>query len=140
MDQRLSLITLGTDDLSRAREFYESGMGWKLLHAAGDVAFYQLPGFALALYPRKLLAEDACQKPGRGFSGITLAYNAQSTSEVNEVLEQAEKAGGVIVKPAQETFWGGYSGYFTDKDGHVWEVAHGTFYTVDKQGNTLFAF
>jgi uncharacterized protein len=140
MDQRLSLVTLGVDDLKRARKFYEKGMGWKALHAAGDVVFFQLPGFALALYPRKLLAEDAQLKPGKGFGGITLAYNAQSEKEVNAVLEQAGKAGGTIIKPAQNTFWGGYSGYFTDTEGHVWEAAYGTFYRVDAKGNTVFKF
>lgn len=93
-------------------------------------------GFALGLYPRALLAEDARLPDDRcAFGGITLAYNARTRSEVDDVLSLAEKAGATILKPAQDAFWGGYSGYFADLDGHPWEIAWNPQFTIDAQGN-----
>ena len=136
MDQRLSLITLGVADLVRARAFYEGGLGWRLADVPGEgIAFYQLGGIALALYPWDALAEDAQQTPTRGgFAGVTLAYNGRSKAEVDQVLARAVAAGAKLVKPAQQVFWGGYSGYFADPDGHLWEVAFNPFFPLAADG------
>lgn len=124
MDQRLSMITLGVADLGRARAFYEA-LGWKGQSPPGaDIVFFQLIGAALALYPRHALAEDA-QLPNEAarFGGIALAYNTHDKAEVDRLLKDAVAAGGRLLKPAQDVFWGGYSGYFADPDGHPWEIA-----------------
>lgn len=138
IEQRLSLITLGVDNLQKSRHFYEHGLGWGNISSISDqnVCFLQMNGFGLALYPRALLAEDA-KLPNEpcAFGGITLAYNTRSREEVDRVLKQAEKAGASILKPAQEAFWGGYSGYFADLDGHPWEVAWNPGFALDAQGN-----
>jgi uncharacterized protein len=124
MEQRLSLITLGVADLNRSREFYEC-LGWHRSFAKAEgIVFFQAGGMALALYPRNDLANDAKISPeGHGFSGIALAYNTRSREEVDFVLAEAKSAGAKILKPAEEAFWGGYSGYFADPDGFPWEVA-----------------
>lgn len=124
MEQRLSVVTLGVADLERSRRFYEEGLGWRRGNAHAEVVFYQLNGMVLALFGRQNLAADARVPPdGSGFGGVTLAYNARSCDDVNAVLEEVERAGAHIVKPAEDAFWGGYSGYFADPDGHLWEVA-----------------
>lgn len=135
-DQRLTLITLGVENVERAAAFYEKGLGWKRSSASmDDIIIFQLAGIALSLYPRHLLAEDAKVKDSRpGFSGITLAYNARSEKEVDAMLAQAARSGGTLVKPGQKVFWGGYSGYFKDPDGHLIEVAFNPFWKLDKKG------
>jgi predicted lactoylglutathione lyase len=135
MDQRLTLVTLGVADVARSRAFYEA-LGWKASSASQDsVAFFQLVGMALALWGRQDLAADAAvPNSAPGFSGIALAFNARSESEVDCVLAEAVRAGGRMVRPAHKTFWGGYSGYFADPDGHLWEVAHNPFWRLDEQG------
>src|SRR5271166_862752 len=124
MEQRVSLITLGVADLQRSREFYER-LGWRRSMANTEgIVFFQIGGMALALYPRQELAQDAnVSALGDGFRGMSLAYNARTRAEVDSVLHEAEAAGAKLVKPAQEAFWGGYSGYFSDPDGFLWEVA-----------------
>lgn len=135
MEQRVSVITLGVADLARSRAFYERGMGWTVGDSAEQIVFFQLNGMMLALYPRDALAEDAgVPAAGNGFAGIALAHNVGSPAAVDEVLAQAERAGGRIVKPAAKAFWGGYSGYFADPDGHLWEVAYNPFWTLDPDG------
>lgn len=135
MDQRLSLVTLGVADLDRARRFYETGLGWQRNNKDEGVVFYQLPGMILGLWSREALAGDGgVDDDGAGFSGIALAYNTRSREEVDAVLAEAEAAGGRILKPAEETVWGGYAGYFADVDGHPWEVAWNPFWTVDDEG------
>lgn len=131
----LSLVTLGVADLDRARAFY-TAMGLSPSpKSTGDVVFFQMPGGVLALYPRVLLAEDATvEGAGSGFSGITLACNLDSPGEVDAVLERAVATGAKLVKPTQKVFWGGYSGYFADPDGHLWEVAHNPFFPKDDRG------
>jgi uncharacterized protein len=136
MEQRVSLITLGVTDLARSREFYER-LGWRrsLLKAEG-IIFFQAGGIALALYPRAALAEDAKLAPeGHGFGGIALAYNARHREEVDSVLAEAQGAGARILKPAQEAFWGGYSGYFADPDGFPWEVAWNPSFPIAQDGS-----
>lgn len=134
MEQRVSLITLGVDDLARAREFYEDGLGWTPSDAPEGVVFYQLPGIALALFGRDDLAEDAHHPVDGRFSGITIAINQRSEADVDAVLAQAQAAGATILKPAEKVFWGGYSGYFADPDGHVWEVALNPQWTINDDG------
>ncbi|KTG08302.1 glyoxalase [Haloprofundus marisrubri] len=127
MDPEITLVTLGVDDLDESIRFYRDGLGFPMRDREddSDVAFFTLDGTWLSLYPRNLLAEDAkVPDEETGFSGITLAHNVSERDEVNAVLEEAEAAGGRIVKPAQDVFWGGYSGYFADPDGHLWEVAY----------------
>lgn len=133
MHPRLNLVTLGVHDLSRSLQFYRDGLGWKPSSASqAEVAFFQLGGLVLALYPRTKLAEDiTVDSVGTGFSGITLAYNGKSRAEVDEVLQLVERLGARVVKPAQDVFWGGYSGYFADPDGHLWEVAWNPFFKFD---------
>ncbi len=137
MDQRLSVVTLGVANLKRARRFYEKGLGWETASAKdADAVFFQIGGSVLGLYPRGALAEDASiTKEGSGFGGITLAYNARNRQEVDGVLAEAAKAGATILKPAGKVFWGGYSGYFTDPDGHPWEVAWNPHWTLGEDGS-----
>ena len=136
MEQRLSLVTLGVADLERARRFYEEGLGWRRGNNHEKVAFYQLGGMVLALWGRAALAEDAhLSDAGSAFGGIALAYNARSREEVDAVLAEARAAGAEILKPAEEAFWGGYSGYFADPDGHPWEVAWNPDWTLADDGS-----
>ncbi len=137
MEQRLSLVTLGVRDLARARAFYEQGLGWRRGNTEDEVAFYQLPGIVLAIWDRAELAADAgLPDSPPGFSGFALAYNTRTHDEVEEVLHLAQQAGGMVTKAATETPWGGFSGYFTDPDGHLWEVAFNPFWSVDEKGHT----
>jgi catechol 2,3-dioxygenase-like lactoylglutathione lyase family enzyme len=137
MRQKINVITLGVSDFERSVDFYEKGLGWKRSSASEEhLALFPLGGIVLSLYPRKLLADDATVKDeATGFSGITLAYNAKSEKEVEEVLEHVKKLGATIVKPAQKVFWGGYSGYFKDLDGHLFEVAFNPFWKLDTNDN-----
>jgi catechol 2,3-dioxygenase-like lactoylglutathione lyase family enzyme len=130
MKPRLSVLTLGVDDLERSLRFYRDGLGLQTPGISGQefehgvVAFFDLqPGLKLAIWPRESLAHDTglpLSSPSP--TGFSLGHNVSSTEEVDAVMEQAAAAGAVIVKPAQKTFWGGYSGYFQDPDGHLWEV------------------
>jgi catechol 2,3-dioxygenase-like lactoylglutathione lyase family enzyme len=124
MEPRVSLITLGVADVPRARRFYEA-LGWKASGAGNEhVVFFQLGGLCLSLYGRASLVEDAhLTDAGPGFGGIALAYNVRAREDADRVLDEARAAGGTILKPAEDAFWGGYSGYFADPDGHLWEVA-----------------
>ena len=131
MEPRISLVTLGVRDLDRSVAFYRDGLGWETSYQPSQgVAFFKTWGTVFALYPIDKLAEelpDADFKPVAGACGISLAHNCRQRQEVDAALELAAKAGAVIKKPAAETFWGGYSGYFADPDGYLWEVAHGAF-------------
>jgi catechol 2,3-dioxygenase-like lactoylglutathione lyase family enzyme len=124
MEPRISMITLGVADLARATQFYRDGLGLPANEKSDGVVFFELKGAWLALYPTSDLATDAQVAPeGSGFSRVTIAHNVRTKEEVAQVLEQARAAGAVITREAQDAFWGGYYGYFTDPDGHVWEVA-----------------
>jgi catechol 2,3-dioxygenase-like lactoylglutathione lyase family enzyme len=141
MEQRLSLVTLGVADLVRSRRFYEAGLGWRASGASTEsVAFFQLGGIALALWSREALAEDA-RLPGPGsvsgnsFGGIALAHNVRTRDEVDTVLARAQAAGGHVLRPAEDAFWGGCNGYFADPDGHLWEVAWNPHFTLRDDGS-----
>ncbi len=138
MEQRLSLVTLGVADVARARAFYER-LGWRAARASqAGIAFFQLNGFALALYGRRALAEDArLPDAAAGFGGITLAYNVRARQDVDSTLAAAVAAGGQLLKPAEDAFWGGYSGYFADLDGHPWEVAWNPGFPILADGRLL---
>lgn len=124
MEPHISLITLGVSNLDRAIAFYRDGLGLPMREGDSGVAFFQLRGLWLALFLREALAKDAgVSSEGRGFAGFSLAHNVRTNEEVDALLEQAVAAGGLLVKSGQPAFWGGYSGYFTDPDGHLWEVA-----------------
>ena len=131
MKPRITLITLGVDDLEKSLRFYRDGLGLRSDGIVGKefehgaVAFFELEsGLKLALWPRRSMAHDSGLPVGaRSATEFTLAHNVASRSEVDAVMEQAKKAGAVIVKTAQPTFYGGYAGYFQDPDGHLWEVA-----------------
>ncbi|WP_321423318.1 VOC family protein [uncultured Methanobacterium sp.] len=137
MRQKLNLITLGVSDLEKSIEFFEKGLKWKRSSSSTDnLALFPLGGMVLALYPRKLLAEDAMVEDNpTGFSGITISYNAKSEREVDEVMGEVENLGVKIVKPPQKVFWGGYSGYFKDPDGHLFEVAFNPLWEFDENDN-----
>jgi catechol 2,3-dioxygenase-like lactoylglutathione lyase family enzyme len=137
MRQKFNLITLGVDDLERSLNFYEKGLGWKKSGKSMDgLALFPLGGITLALYPRHELEKDATlQYQSTEFSGITISYNAKSEKEVDEILEQVAKLGATIIKPAQKVFWGGYSGYFKDPDGYLFEVAYNPFWELDENDN-----
>ena len=133
MEPRISLITLGVKDLKKSRKFYEKGLGFPVRpESQGDVVFFGLNTLWLSLYPRDLLAKDAkVPKKGSGFSGITLAHNVKTKKAVDALMAKAKKIGAKITKPAQEVFWGGYSGYFADPDGHLCEIAYNPFFWIE---------
>jgi uncharacterized protein len=139
VEQRLSLITLGVADVSRAQAFYEA-LGWRMDGGVDNeedhVAFFQAGGMIVALWGRAKLAADSGVEDGGGWGGVTLAYNVRSPEEVDAVIEEARAAGARIPRAGAETFWGGYSGVFVDPDGHPWEVAHNPRWTVHDDGST----
>ena len=135
MEPRISLVTLGVGDLGRAAAFYEAMGLTRNRRFADGVAFFQMGGAILALWPREELARDAGIADARpGFPGVALAYNTRSEGEVAEVLAMAEAAGGRVLKPATRAVWGGMQGYFEDSEGNLWEVAHNRDFPIDEEG------
>lgn len=137
MRQKLNLITLGVSDFQKSLDFYEKGLGWKKSGKSMDgLALFPLGGIVLALHPRHELADDTTltYQPTT-FSGLTISYNAKSEQEVDDVLAEVAKLGATIVKPAQKVYWGGYSGYFKDLDGYLFEVAYNPFWPLDENDN-----
>lgn len=125
------MITLGVRDLAAAIEFYQKGLGFPRMESPPEVAFFTLNGTWLGLYGRESLAEDATVSPeGEGFESFSLAHNVHSEAEVDEVIAQAARAGATVVKQPRQVFWGGYSGYFQDLDGHLWEVAYNPHFWI----------
>jgi len=126
--RKLSVITLGVDDLKKSVQFYEDVLNLKRSEFESDeIAFFDLDGPELALFPKSELAKDVGLSPqSNGFSGITLAHNVSSSAEVNALLQKANHCGGDIVKAGQAVSWGGFSGYFSDLDGYLWEIACGS--------------
>jgi predicted lactoylglutathione lyase len=133
--ERVTLVTLGVADLVRARAFYE-GWGWKAHPRSQDgLTLYQLNGLALALFPlRELAADQARPAAALGTGAMTLAQNMETQAEVDHNFERAIMAGATVLKPPQSVFWGGYSSYFADPDGHVWEIAHNPFWPLAADG------
>lgn len=135
MEARLSFVTLGVSDVGKARAFYEA-LGFRPSSASQDgVAFFDAGGVVLSLFGREALADDAGVVATKsGFSGISLAHNVSSETEVDKAISEAVAAGATLLKPGQKAFWGGYSGYFSDPDGHLWEVAFNPFMPLDADG------
>ncbi|WP_243050826.1 VOC family protein [Dyella sp. RRB7] len=133
---QIHIVTLGVNDLSRARRFYEA-LGWKASSTSNEnIVFLKGGSGVLALYGRTALAEDALAEDlPNGFSGVTLARNARSKAEVDAWFAEALAAGARAVKPPQEAFWGGYSSYIADPDGHLWEFAFNPYFVFDDHGN-----
>lgn len=142
MQPMITLITLGVDDLEKSLRFYRDGLGLATEGIVGQqfeygaVAFFQLQaGLRLALWPRTSIAHDTgLALAASGATDFTLAHNVRTKDEVDAVMAQAQAAGATIVKPGHETFWGGYTGYFQDPDGHVWEVAFNPQWVAEQQG------
>ncbi|CAH7056126.1 VOC domain-containing protein [Vibrio chagasii] len=134
--RKLSVLTLGVVSLERSAKFYESVLELERTdYESSEIIFYHLDGAELALFPRDELSKDiGISQQGSGFSGITLAHNVSSSKEVLSLLQKAKLHGGNIVKDGQPVFWGGFSGYFSDPDGHLWEVACGSKeYALEKE-------
>ena len=133
MEPRISIITLGVSDLPRAVAFYRDGLGLPLLDENTEsIAFFKNRGTWLSLYPRDALAADAgIDTAGSGFSGVTLAHNVRTREEVDALLDVAVNAGATLVKPAEDVFWGGYSGYFADPEGYLWEIAWNPHFWIE---------
>ena len=130
MKPKIGIITLGVRDFAKSLAFYRDGLGFPTHNfvEGEDIVFFKLEGSWLALYPRDKLAEDATvPDDGHGFSGITLAHNVPSKADADAVFAQALAAGARAVKTPRDVFWGGYSGYFADPDGYLWEVAYNPF-------------
>lgn len=135
VEQRVSLVTLGVRDLPRARAFYEA-LGWRTAaEPDADVVFFQAGGTIVGLWSRAALAEDSGVEDAGGWGGVTLAHNVGSPAEVDATVGEAGAAGATVVRRPAATFWGGYSGVFTDPDGHPWEVAHNPFWTLQPDGS-----
>ena len=133
MEQRISMVTLGVADLARARAFYEA-MGWRGQEVS-ETVFFQAGGMVLVLWGAAELGEDAgLGAPGGGFRGTALAQNVRSSAEVDAVVAAAAAAGGTVTKAPGPTSYGGYAGYFTDPDGHAWEVAHNPGFLLADDG------
>ncbi len=141
MEPRITIITLGVADLNRSVRFYRDGLGFPTNYKDDEpIAFFNTNGVRLALYPLDKLAEDispSLQPNKTQFSGITLGHNTRTKEEVSAILARAEAAGGTIVKPAQDVFWGGHSGYFADPDDHFWEVAWAPMFQFAPDGSIL---
>ena len=134
MEQRISLLTLGVADVARSRRFYE-GMGWRGQEAE-ETVFFQAGGMVVVLWHRDKLADDAGLGPVTpGFRGVSLAQNVRSASEVDAVVAAAEQAGATVTRRPATTFYGGYAGYFTDPDGHAWEIAWNPGFTLAEDGS-----
>ena len=132
--QRVSLITLGVADLDRARAFY-AALGWEPALATEGMVVYRMDGMALGLFGRDALAADQGRPDAAlGTGAVTLAQNFPDRAGVDAAFERAEAAGATVLKRPEAVFWGGYSGYYADPDGHVWEVAHNPFWTLDAEG------
>ena len=139
MEQRLTIVGLGVNDLKVSSQFYEEKFGWKKMKSSNDgITFFQLNGILLSLYPKDKLAEDATVSPeGNGFKGFSLAFNTRTKKEVDELIETLESKGVKIVKRPEDVFWGGYSGYIADPDENLWEIAFNPYLLLDENGNAI---
>lgn len=137
MQPRLSFITLGVADLAKSKAFYTEVLGWRPMHDDGNIAMFLLNGMVLSLFPQEALMEDAQVRNERSGSRSTLAQCLRSPEEVDALFAELKKHKVAITKMPEKVFWGGYSGYFADPDGHLWEVAHNPFLRMDADGNVL---
>ena len=136
MEPPMSIVALGLTDLKRIREFYERLGWWKSMAKAEGIVSFQPAGMALAFYPRHELAKDAnVAADGQGLGGISLAYNTRNREEVDSVVSEARAADAAVLKPARQAFRGGYSGYFSDPDGFLWEVAWNPCFAIAEDGS-----
>lgn len=138
---RVTILTLGVADLVSATEFYKAVLGTPPNTSTDGITFIELPGTWIALYPIEKLGEDiALELPvtRSRFNGVTLAHNARSKDDVVAIIRRAESAGAQIMKEPQDTFWGGFGGYFTDLDGYYWEVAWGPMFEFAENGEMKF--
>jgi len=135
MKQRLSLVTLAVEDLSRSLAFYRDGLGWTPHFSTDDVAFFQMNGFVFGLFRQEEMAKDFGGEIAMGGKSVALASNVSSKDEVDAVLDQIRKIdGGTVVLEPVDRVWGGYSGYFEDPDGHLWEVGWNPHWTISPEG------
>ncbi len=138
MEQRLSMITLGVADLKRAIAFYRDVVGWKAAPGPPEIAFFDLGGLVFSLYPHDAMAKDmnaaGDDRGDSAYQGFALAHNARSKEDVDAIFSRLKAKGATIVKAPEEVFWGGYSGYFSDPDGHAWEVAYNPYWAIGKDG------
>lgn len=136
MDARVSLITLGVADLKRSKAFYEDVLGWKPAESPPDIVFCDLGGVIFSIYSDEELAKDygGTAKQSSSYQGFALAHNLRSIEEVDAVFAELRTRGAKIVKEPEKVFWGGYSGYIADPDGHKWEIAFNPFWTILKDG------
>ncbi len=137
MQPRLTFITLGVSDLDRSKAFYNDVLGWKPFQDTGGIVMYKLNGMILSLFPQHELAADAQVKNEGTGSRFTLAQCLHSAEEVDAFFTELKKHGVTITKEPVNVFWGGYSGYFADPDGHLWEIAHNPFLDMDADGNVI---
>ena len=140
MEQRLSIVSLGVEDFARARAFYEGVLGWRPASEAEDIVFYNVGSVILSLYPHEASMADmqvTGSPPTGPYHGFALALNLGSRAEVDALFAELEGKGVRVVKRPHEVFWGGYSGYFADVDGHAWEVAHNPFWALDSKGRPV---
>ncbi|MGV3538750.1 MAG: VOC family protein [Rufibacter sp.] len=137
LEPRITLITLGVQDVAAATAFYEDVFGWTRASASQEgITFFQLNGLQLALFGKEALAEDAhLPAQGSGFKGFSLAHNLRSEAEVDALFQYLASKGVALTKQPEKVFWGGYSGYFSDPDGHLWEVAYNPYLPLDEKGN-----
>ena len=144
MEPRMSVITLGVADLKKSFVFYKEGLRFPTkMTPDGGIIVFATSGTRLVLYPQEKLAEDvglpalAIEKEKNKFPGFTLGHCARNRKDVDAILSQAERAGGRIVKSARDVFWGGYSGYFSDPDGYLWEVAYSDQWKFNPDGSMV---
>ncbi len=138
MEQRLSMITLGVSDLQVSKQFYEQVVGWTSAHGPDGIAFFDLGGVVLSLYPHADLIKDMnageASSSDSPYQGIALAHNARSKEEEDSIFIGLKANGATMIKEPEEVFWGGYSGYFSDPDGHPWEVAYNAYWSILEDG------
>jgi catechol 2,3-dioxygenase-like lactoylglutathione lyase family enzyme len=138
MNQQISLITLGVEDVERSKAFYREGFGWEPVFENEDIAFFQMNGLVFAIWAREELAADM-QRPCAGTGGIALAHNVENAPAVDMAIERLLAAGATLLRPADEPSHGGYRGYIADPDGNAWEIAWNPVWKVDKAGHVQFA-
>ena len=132
------MVTLGVADLERATKFYEKVVGWKATDSPPEIAFFDLGGLVFSLFPHSELVKETNDQVDptheSSYKGFTLAHNVSSKKEVDQIFARLKENGAVITKMPEEVFWGGYSGYFSDLDGHLWEVAYNPYWVIQGDG------